>query len=146
MQGRTQSHSKELERTYADGEIIVREGDNTRDMFVIQSGSVRITKKVGDREIELATLARGDFFGEMSLLESLPRDATAHAVGRTELLVISAGALLVRMRRDPTFAFEMLHRLSGRVRSLNARLVELLHRTAGDDADVQAMIYLPTER
>jgi CRP-like cAMP-binding protein len=143
MQRRTQSHAKELERSYADGEIIVREGDSTRDMFVIQSGRVRITKRVGDREIELATLGRGDFFGEMSLLESLPRDATAHAVGQTELLVISAGALLVRMRRDPTFAFEMLHRLSGRVRSLNARLVELLRRGSADDAEVQAMMYLP---
>jgi CRP-like cAMP-binding protein len=143
MHGRTQSHAKELERSYADGEIIVREGDSTRDMFVIQSGRVRITKRVGESEIELATLERGDFFGEMSLLESLPRDATAHAVGQTELLVISAGALLVRMRRDPTFAFEMLHRLSGRVRSLNARVVELLRRGAVDDADVQAMMYLP---
>jgi CRP-like cAMP-binding protein len=116
-------------------------------MFVIQSGRVRITKRVADGEIELAMLERGDFFGEMSLLESLPRDATAHAMGQTQLLVISAGALLVRMRRDPTFAFEMLHRLSGRVRSLNARVVELLRRSAGEDADVQAMMYLPgTER
>lgn len=126
MPTRTQSHAKELERTYADGESIVAEGDHSRDMFVIQNGRVRITKKVGEREIELATLERGDFFGEMSLLESLPRDATARAMGETQLLVISAGALLVRMRRDPTFAFEMLHRLSGRVRVLNARLVGLL--------------------
>jgi CRP-like cAMP-binding protein len=126
MPSRTQSHAKELERTYADGECIVEEGDHTRDMFVIQNGRVRISKRVGEREIELAMLERGDFFGEMSLLESLPRDATARAMGETQLLVISAGALLVRMRRDPTFAFEMLHRLSGRVRVLNARLVGLL--------------------
>ncbi len=137
---RTQSHAKELEREYADGDIIVEEGDHTRDMFVIQTGRVRITKKVGEREIELATLDRGDFFGEMSLLESLPRDATARAVGATSLLVISAGALLVRMRRDPTFAFEMLHRLSGRVRMLNARLVGLLDERGGD-----ALLYLPEE-
>jgi CRP-like cAMP-binding protein len=136
---RTQSHAQELERSYADGENIVAEGDHTRDMFVIQSGRVRITKKVGEREIELATLERGDFFGEMSLLESLPRDATARAVGETRLLVISAGALLVRMRRDPTFAFEMLHRLSGRVRVLNAKLVGLL------DGRSDQLLYLPEE-
>jgi CRP/FNR family transcriptional regulator, cyclic AMP receptor protein len=144
MAARTQSHAKELERAYADGELIVREGDDTRDMFVIQSGRVRISKRVDDREIELATLERGDFFGEMSLLESLPRDATACAVGATELLVISAGALLVRMRRDPTFAFEMLHRLSGRVRSLNARLVELV-RTVDvphQRGNAEQMLYL----
>ncbi|MBI3204223.1 MAG: cyclic nucleotide-binding domain-containing protein [Myxococcales bacterium] len=139
MSSRTQSHAKELERTYGDGESIVEEGDHSRDMFVIQTGRVRISKKVGERELELATLERGDFFGEMSLLESLPRDATARAVGTTELLVISAGALLVRMRRDPTFAFEMLHRLSGRVRLLNARLVGLL------DERADPLLYLPEE-
>jgi CRP-like cAMP-binding protein len=144
MPTKTQSHAKELERTYADGEVIVHEGDVTRDMFVIRSGSVRITKQVGDREVELATLARGDFFGEMSLLESLPRDATARAIGQTELLVISAGALLVRMRRDPTFAFEMLHRLSGRVRALNARLVELISRSDLDRAEIEQLLYIPT--
>jgi CRP-like cAMP-binding protein len=145
MTSRTQSHAKELERVYADQEVIVREGDVTRDMFVIQSGRVRISKQVGTRELELATLERGDFFGEMSLLESLPRDATARALGRTELLVISAGALLVRMRRDPTFAFEMLHRLSGRVRALNARLIELIAQSGDHDDDHRAMLYLPDD-
>ncbi len=141
MSPRTQSHAKELERSYADQELIVREGDHTRDMFVIQSGRVRITKQVGERELELATLERGDFFGEMSLLESLPRDASARAIGETQLLVISAGALLVRMRRDPTFAFEMLHRLSGRVRSLNARLIELVAKSGTAEDAARAMLY-----
>jgi CRP/FNR family transcriptional regulator, cyclic AMP receptor protein len=145
MSSRTQSHAKELERVYGDQEVIVREGDVTRDMFVIQSGRVRISKQVGAREVELATLERGDFFGEMSLLESLPRDATARALGQTELLVISAGALLVRMRRDPTFAFEMLHRLSGRVRALNARLIELIAQGGALEDDSRAMLYLPGE-
>jgi CRP-like cAMP-binding protein len=62
----------------------------------------------------------------MSVLEGLPRDASAQAVGEAEVLVVTPGALLVRLRRDPTFAFELLRRLSGRVRSLNARLVSAL--------------------
>jgi CRP/FNR family transcriptional regulator, cyclic AMP receptor protein len=73
--------------------------------------------------VQLAVLEKGDFFGEMSLLEGLPRDASAIAVGTTQVLVMSSGALLVRLRRDPTFAFELLRRLSGRVRALNARLL-----------------------
>ena len=74
----------------------------------------------------LSELGPGDFFGEMSLLESLPRDADATAMGETHLLVLNAGSLLVRLRRDPTFALEMLHRLSGRVRTLNADLEKAL--------------------
>ncbi|MCA9630596.1 MAG: cyclic nucleotide-binding domain-containing protein [Myxococcales bacterium] len=137
------NRAKELERVYADGELVVREGDVSREMFVIQAGQVVISKKVGERELELAVLGKGDFFGEMSVLESLPRDANARALGETRLLVISAGGLLVRMRRDPTFAFEMLHRLSGRVRSLNARLVKLLEAESDHRAGV--MLYSPDE-
>ncbi|MBX3185209.1 MAG: cyclic nucleotide-binding domain-containing protein [Polyangiaceae bacterium] len=135
--------AKELERAYADGELVVREGDMSREMFVIQAGKVVISKRVGERELELAVLSKGDFFGEMSVLESLPRDANARALGETRLLVISAGGLLVRMRRDPTFAFEMLHRLSGRVRTLNHRLVELLESQGGPRAGV--MLYSPDQ-
>ena len=133
--------SKEIERSYQDGDTIVREGEKSREMFVIQRGEVVVTKQVGDREVELARLTKGDFFGEMSVLESLPRDANARAVGETELLVISAGGLLVRVRRDPTFAFEMLNRLSGRVRSLNARLVELLEEPGHSVRPGDVMIY-----
>lgn len=141
MRRKTQGHAEELERTYADGEVIVREGEFSRDMFVIQSGEVQITKRVGEREVELARLHQGDFFGEMSLLESLPRDATARSMGETALLVISAGALLVRMRRDPTFGFEMLHRLSGRLRALNARLVQVLEHSGLDEGQLAKLFY-----
>lgn len=144
MVTQAQSHAKELERTYFDGEVIVEEGERTRDMFVIQSGEVRISKRVKTQDVELARLGQGDFFGEMSLLESLPRDATAHAVGETQLLVVSAGALLVRMRRDPTFAFEMLHRLSGRLRTLNARLVQVLEQTDIGEEKLAQLFYANT--
>jgi CRP/FNR family transcriptional regulator, cyclic AMP receptor protein len=118
-----QGRQAELERAYEDGQLICREGELSEEMFVIQSGKVRIVKDRGGIEVQLAVLEKGDFFGEMSLLEGLPRDASAIAVGATQVLVMSSGALLVRLRRDPTFAFELLRRLSGRVRALNARLL-----------------------
>jgi CRP-like cAMP-binding protein len=72
--------------------------------------------------MRLAVLERGSFFGEMSLLEGLPRSATARAIGAVELLVLKPGSLLLRIRRDPTFAFELLQQLSGRIRDLNEKL------------------------
>jgi CRP/FNR family transcriptional regulator, cyclic AMP receptor protein len=113
----------EVEREYDGGTLICREGEISQEMYVIQSGKVRIFKGDGGSTLELATLDKGDFFGEMSVLEGLPRDASAETIGTTRVLVLSAGALLVRLRRDPTFAFELLRRLSGRVRTLNARLL-----------------------
>ena len=108
---------------FKDGEVIVREGEQAHDMFVIRSGRVEIFKSVGGHDVRLAVLERGSFFGEMSLLEGLPRNATARAVGETSLLVLRAGSLLLQIRRNPTFAFEMLQQMSRRIRELNDQLV-----------------------
>jgi CRP/FNR family cyclic AMP-dependent transcriptional regulator len=152
------AHGTEVSRRYAAGELICREGETSLEMFVIQRGSVRIFKAVraSEREngeplpaaaqrsgeLDLALLQKGDFFGEMSLLEGLPRDASAQAAEPAEVLVMTPGALLVRLRRDPTFAFEMLRRSSGRVRALNARLVALLgERDPGRAEPTEALLY-----
>ena len=83
------SSTAEFERDYSDGELICREGESSNEMFVIQSGKVRIFKSSGPRQVDLALLEKGNFFGEMSVLEGLPRDATAQAVGHTRVLVMS---------------------------------------------------------
>jgi CRP-like cAMP-binding protein len=127
------AHGTEVARTYADAELICREGEASAEMFVIRRGSVRVFKASPRGEVDLAVLGKGDFFGEMSVLEGLPRDASAQAIGEADVLVITAGALLVRLRRDPTFAFELLRRLSGRVRSLNARLVVALANGSAEE-------------
>ncbi len=111
--------------TYNDGEVIVHEGEDTREMYVIQSGSVVVTKQIGARKHTLGRMERGSFFGEMALLESMPRHATVRAVGDTKVLVIRPGTLLLKIRRNPAFAFEMLQSMSRRLRGANERLVEL---------------------
>lgn len=110
-------------QTVEDGDVIVREGEEGRSMFIIKRGRVEIFKQVGGHEILLASLKRGDFFGEMSLLEGLPRSATARSLGSTELVVLRPGSLLLRIRQDPTFAFELLQQMSRRIRKLNDQLV-----------------------
>ena len=127
---------------FADGEIIVREGEESREMYVIQHGAVVVTKRIEGKEVELARLTRGDFFGEMSLLESLPRNATVRAEGPAQLLVIKPGGLLLKIRRDPTFAFEMLQHMSHRIRDLNERVASLMHDTAPRGTDERAEIAL----
>ncbi len=122
MKGRSRGDYVEI---FHDGEVIVREGDETREMYVIQTGSVVVTKLIGGREHKLGTMGRGSFFGEMALLESLPRHATVRAVGDTKVLTIKPGSLLLKIRRNPTFAFEMLQSMSRRLREANNRLKKL---------------------
>ena len=114
---------------FTDGQIIVREGDMNREMYVIQRGRVEVVKWLRGRPVVLATLERGSFFGEMSLLESQPRSATVRAKGDTDLLVIEPGALLLKFRRDPTFAFEMLQHMSRRIRDLDDQVMSMLHES-----------------
>jgi CRP-like cAMP-binding protein len=108
---------------FGDGETIFNEGDSSSEMFVVRTGRIEISKHVGGHSMRLAVLERGAFFGEMSLLEGLPRSATARAIGDVALLVLRPGSLLLQIRRDPTFAFELLQQLSGRIRELNEKLV-----------------------
>lgn len=135
------------EESFRDGDVIVREGEDGREMYVIQRGAVAVFKTIGGSEVEMARLARGEFFGEMSLLESLPRNATIKAVGETSLLVIKPGSLLLKIRRNPTFAYEMLLQMSRRLRQVNARLVSLMGtaEVAGEVSEQLAEAKLDSE-
>lgn len=119
---------EEAERELADGDVIFEEGELSREMYVIQEGSVVVTMKAGAEELVLGVLGRGDFFGEMALIESLPRSATARARGKVKLLAVQPGGFLLKIRRDPTFAFELLQQMSRRIRSTNERLLALQGR------------------
>lgn len=125
----------EVERSFKAGDLIVKEGEHGAEMFVIRSGKVAVSREVNGTDVAVATLDRGDFFGEMSLLESMPRSASARAIEDTTLLVLRPGGLQLKLTRDPTFAFEMLQRMSGKLRQTTEQLAELLRqRDAGDDA------------
>ncbi len=127
-------------REFNDGDLIFEEGDDSREMYVVVDGEVIVTKRSSAREITLATLRKGDIVGEMSLLESLPRSATARARGTTRLLAIQPGGFLLKIRRDPTFAFEMLQTLSRRIRVTNDNLMNELNRGASTTASLREII------
>jgi CRP/FNR family transcriptional regulator, cyclic AMP receptor protein len=127
-------------REFTDGDLVFMEGDDSREMYVVLEGEVVVTKKSGSGEVALATLHRGEFVGEMSLLESLPRSATARAKGATKLLAIQPGGFLLKIRRDPTFAFEMLQSLSRRIRMTNDSLIRELGRVGSTPESLRAII------
>lgn len=132
--------SHEHIRTFEDGDLIFMEGDDSREMYVVVQGEVVVTKNSDSGQVRLATLHKGDFVGEMSLLESLPRSATARAKGATKLLAIQPGGFLLKIRRDPTFAFEMLQSLSKRIRVTNENLMKELNRKGSTHESLKAVI------
>jgi F420-non-reducing hydrogenase small subunit len=108
---------------YKRGEIIVSQGDRGDTMYIIQSGAVEVRQRQGDKDVVLALLEQGDFFGEMALLDDEPRSATVTALRRTRLLALSRSSLLVRLRQDPGVALHLLKTLSHRIEK-NNRLVK----------------------
>ena len=113
------------ERTFATGDVVFAEGDASSEMFIVQEGAVALTKTVAGREIFIGTQERGDFFGEMSMLTGRPRHATCVAMAPTRLLAIRSGELLLKLRRDPTLALEMVAQMSRRMAYLEEQLVRL---------------------
>ena len=73
------------------GSVIVREGDVGNRLFVIAEGSVKVCKDFGlPKEIELTRLGKGEFFGEMCILDTLPRSATVQALTDTALFSLTS--------------------------------------------------------
>lgn len=114
--------------SFDQGEIIFSEGDESRDLFIIQEGEVGIYKKTDKGEIKLAAFKKGDFFGDMALLQGGSRFAGARAQSKTTVLVLQPGGFLLKIRRDPTFAFEMLQSLSYRIKVSNDRLLGVIEK------------------
>lgn len=127
---------------FEDGECVFEEGDTGRDLYIVQYGSVQIRKKTQNGDIEMAVFGKGDFFGDMALLQSLPRYASAYSIGKTRLLILKPAGFLLKIRRDPTFAFEMLQQLSYRVKMSNDRLLEIVGRNKMPLPEVQEILQI----
>ena len=81
------------DETYQDGEIIIKEGNSGDWIYVILSGSVAISKKIGGKTYDLGLLGKDDVFGEFSYFGNVERTATARAVGEATVGIIDRGVL-----------------------------------------------------
>jgi len=108
------------ERSYEPGEVIEREGDNAISFYLIVNGSVDIKK--GNRRI--AKLGRGQYFGEMALIEKQPRSATVIAREPTKCLLMTSWNFLAFLRTDPDLAIGVMKELARRLRETDQALSE----------------------
>jgi len=102
-------------RSLKAGSVIFREGDAANELFVIKSGQVRI--QVGNRTI--TELGQDCIFGEMALIDSEPRSATAVAVTEVELVPVSEKQFLFLVSQTPNFALKVMRVLAQRLRATN---------------------------
>jgi uncharacterized membrane protein len=116
------------------GAFLFRTGDKGDAMYIIERGKIRICVRATDgREVMLTELGRGDFFGEMALLDGQRRSADAVVAEDARLAVLSREHFLSFMRSNPNVALEMLTALANRLR----RTDELLRRSATRNVNVE---------
>jgi cyclic nucleotide-binding protein/FHA domain-containing protein len=108
---------------FRDGQPVFTQGDAGEEMYVIQDGRVEIVFERDDGvAVTLAVLERGDFFGEMAVIEGAPRTATARAKGDCTLLPLRGALFIEMLQRDPEIALRIMRKLCGRIRDLQDRL------------------------
>ena len=116
----------DVNRTYRKDSLFFIEGEPGDEMFIIQKGSVKITKVVGDNEVLLAVLKAGDIFGEMALLENKPRGATAVAYDECEVMMINRANFEQMIKTQPQLITKVTTLLADRVWLIYKQLANTL--------------------
>lgn len=108
-----------LERqVFGPGDVIFRIGEPPRVAYLIQAGAVNITVPQDDQDKIVGTLAPGDLFGEMALVDSQPRSATAVSAGTTTCIVITPTDFVRRLEKSDAFVRAMVRLLTKRLRKM----------------------------
>ncbi len=134
--GESSAHdSLEPMRThFPTGSVIFSEDDLGLAMYVIENGEVEIKKRMGREQRVLAVLGKGDFFGEMCMLEEeSPRSATAVAKSDVDAVMIDQAAFTFILEHNPEIAIRMMRKLVRRLRETTRMLEEVV----GHSVDVE---------
>ena len=110
------------------GTILFRENEPGQEMYIIQSGKVRISKKVREIDKTLTILGKGDFFGEMSILNNKPRSATVEVIEDAKLLVIDPQTFEKMVRNNAEISLRIIKNLSARLQEADNQIENLLLR------------------
>jgi uncharacterized membrane protein len=126
-------------------QVLFRAGDAGDGMYLIEQGTIGISMKAADgQQLTIAELGRGEFFGEMAMIDGKPRSATATAMESSRLAILSRRHFLSLVQSNSNVALEMLGALAHRLRrtdellqnriTRNVNEEEAAHLTFGDKA------------
>jgi CRP/FNR family transcriptional regulator, cyclic AMP receptor protein len=106
---------------YGVGDVIFEEGSTGRELFVVLDGEVEIAKVNGASKTIIVTLGKGEFFGEMAVIDGSARSATAiAATAGTRVMRINHARFVYLVSQQPAFALMVMDALSKRLRASNA--------------------------
>ena len=103
-------------------EYLMREGEESSEMYYLQSGTLAVYKRRGDHEAQIGTISHGELVGEMSFLDQHPRSATVKAMTDCELVLIPHEKFEKLMESYPKWFRALLNTLLDRLRKANNRM------------------------
>lgn len=111
---------------FAAGTYLFEEGDLGTEMYILQEGEIEVLQVFDGKEEILAVMEKGDFLGEMSILEDLPRTASARAKTDCTVICINGTTFDQMLRNRPEIAVRIMRKLSRRLRQTDQMLRDAL--------------------
>jgi len=118
-------------------DILFEEGDQSKSMYFLKNGSIRIFKRKGEGKVEIETIRSGQVLGELAFFDGQPRSASAEALVTSELIEISRGALDQALAASPDWLVTLIKTITARLRAANNRIRILETVTTEYDVDKQ---------
>ena len=110
-----------IEKTFSNGEVIIKEGDSGNSFFHILEGTATVYKNYGkDDQVKLTVLTPGQYFGEMAVIETYPRSSTVVADGEVKVVEIPGEDLNTYYRENPDEIVSIMKHLGNRLKQLTA--------------------------
>ncbi len=126
-----------------EGHTLFQAGDPGESLFIVRVGEIELfIKDTAGQKIVLTNAGPGDMFGELAMLDSGPRTATALALSDAEVLVLDRDDLVLLFQRKPEAALHMLAALSGLTRKADALLRTRVSRNVNEEMEVHSTALL----
>lgn len=108
-----------FEKTFSNGDIIIREGDSGNTFFQLLEGNVAVYKNYGKGdEVQVAVIEPGQYFGEMAVIETYPRSSTVVATGDVKVVEIPAEALNEYFTQNPDKILAIMEVFGSRIKKM----------------------------
>lgn len=114
---------------FKKGELLFREGDNSRTMYLIKNGIVRVFKNKEEGQVEMETFRGGQIVGELSFLDGNPRSAAAEALTAVEAVEISSDVYTAIVDKLPEWFSVLMKGIVGRLRTAGTRIRQMESKT-----------------
>jgi CRP-like cAMP-binding protein len=123
-------------KKYKAGEVVIHEGDENRDLYILSDGRLEVSVKGEDKKIVVSEIAAPEILGEISFLNGSPRTATVSAKSDVEIFILSYDKVKQEISEIPTWFKMVLLAFTSRMKSCDAKIKEYDQKVKNLEAEI----------